>query len=130
MLETLKSNFRLYFPKIYTSIIEFVPHGKWEILGKAKDGRIWIYDDFDQTIRYVPKDYSDLSEEECKYNFGKRLEKILYHKFISQTELSQMTGIPQPQISNYIRGKTSPTYYNLHKIATALNCSMDELRYF
>jgi transcriptional regulator with XRE-family HTH domain len=48
---------------------------------------------------------------------------------VSQLELSELTGIPQSTISNYLTGKFLPGFYNMDKIAKALKCSIDEFRY-
>ena len=55
---------------------------------------------------------------------------MMYIKGITQSELSNCTDIPQYLISDYIRGKRTPSFYNVDKIAKALDCSVDELRYY
>ena len=53
----------------------------------------------------------------------------MWVKGISQTDLSDRTGIGQTLISRYISGKTTPSVYNVNKIARALNMTVDGLTY-
>ena len=51
---------------------------------------------------------------------GEKLSELLRRKGISQYRLSQLTGIPQPVISDYIRNRHGISYENLEKIAEVL----------
>lgn len=47
---------------------------------------------------------------------------------ISQMQLSKISGVSQPVISDIERGKTSsPRFYTITKLASALGCTADEL---
>ena len=48
------------------------------------------------------------------------MAELLKQKGISQYKLSQLTGIPQPVISDYIRNRHGVSYENLEKIAKVL----------
>ena len=61
--------------------------------------------------------------------FRQRLRRLMTRQGVSQLELSELTGIPQSTISNYLTGKFLPGFYNMDKIAKALKCSIDEFRY-
>jgi len=52
---------------------------------------------------------------------GEKLAQLLRLKGLSQYKLSQLTGIPQPVISDYIRNRHGVSYENLEKISKALN---------
>ena len=62
-------------------------------------------------------------------NIADRIKYLRERYSMTQTDLANATGIPQQQISKYIRGYRVPTFYNLDKIARALDCTIDELRY-
>jgi transcriptional regulator with XRE-family HTH domain len=53
----------------------------------------------------------------------------MYSKDISQEELAEKIGVSQKTISRYIRGDSKPDGYMIHKIARALDVSLDELNY-
>jgi len=56
------------------------------------------------------------------------LEKLMVDYGVSQTELARRTGVPQPSINRFIRGKTkSPSYSTTSKLAKFFNVSVDYL---
>lgn len=101
----------------------------FELIVETEEGYTVLYNDQDGSIRSLPKDSNCMTEEECRREFKYNLKKQLALKEMSQLELSEITGIPQPVLSNYMNGKNSPGLYNLDKIAKALNCSVDDFRY-
>ena len=87
------------------------------------------YDDRDRTFRSLPSDSKNMTEEEYKRELGIRLRQMMEHRGVTQIDLSEMTGLSQAQISSYITGKVSPSFYIIDRIAKALDCSSDLLRY-
>lgn len=124
------SNFQQRFPFLAKEVLDWETASDYEILVKLKDGSCLIYDNIDGTIRNLPSDSNHMSETECKKEFGIRLRRLMLIRAITQSELSNITGIQQSAISNYMTGRVIPSFYNADKIAKALGCSMDELRYF
>ena len=59
--------------------------------------------------------------------FGRRLKARMEEFEMTQTELSKLTGIAQPDISVYISGKIVPSAITVVKLARALNMTTDEL---
>lgn len=56
-----------------------------------------------------------------------RLREILKERQITIAQFSEMSGISQSNISNYMIGKISPTLETLSKIADTLNIEISEL---
>lgn len=56
-----------------------------------------------------------------------RLREILKNRHITIGQFSEMSGISQSNLSNYMMGKVSPTLETLNKIANALNIEITEL---
>lgn len=129
MQNTLFVNFRRYFPLDAESTVEYHQHGDHGLVALLSNGRRIMYDDLYKTIRSLPVDSSAMSESECRKEFGYRLRDIMARKKITQSELAAMTGIAQPTISNYVAGKAMPSFYAVDRIAKALDCSIEELRY-
>ena len=121
------NNLKLCFPFIVEDAIDIYENGKNELIIKLYDGQVVSYDDLNRSIRKLPT--SSMSEKEFRHEFSIRLQKLLYRSGLTQMDLSDMTGISQATISNYMTGKRSPSFYNLDKIAKALNCSIDDFRY-
>lgn len=127
MRERIVKEIELYFPYIYSDMKECRGIGYHEWLIELFDGERIIYDDFEKTIRNIHGD--DIDEQTCRNEFGIRMRKIMWSKGILQEDLAEMTGIQRTQLSNYMNGKNSPSYYNAGKIAKALDCSLDDFRY-
>lgn len=129
MNKRIYENLKFYFAFVSDDAIDIRETGPFELTIKLSDGRSVMYDDTDKTIRNLPYDSNHMTEEECKQEFGMRLNKRMQRKGIRQSDLADMTGISQSLISKYIVGKTIPSFYNADKIAKALGCSLEELRY-
>lgn len=129
MDERLFTNFKNQFPCFADRAVEYREKGPFELVVKLDDGHVISYYDTEQGIRRLPNDDSCLTEEECREEFGIRLYRLMYDKGITQSELSEITGITQSNISNYITGRKTPSFYTVDKIARALDCSIEELRY-
>lgn len=122
-------NFKVQFPYVYNDMEHCYAIGDWEMVVQLSDGRAILYDDLDKTIRNLPRDRYRMSEDESRSEFGFRLSKLMYRKGITQMELAERAGLTQAQLSKYITGKTTPSFYTVDKIAKALDCSIDTFRY-
>ncbi len=57
-----------------------------------------------------------------------RLEEIRNRRKLNQRQLSDVSGVPQPMISMIETGDVqNPTIKTLHKLASALKCTVDDL---
>lgn len=129
MSKKLLENLKIYFPFLSKDIQGWMKNDEWGITVRTKQGETFFYDDYEHTIRRLPAYSRDMTEEQCRMEFGYRLRRIMYKKGMTQAELSELTGISQPQISTYLSGKNSPSFYKVDRIAKALGCSTDDLRY-
>ena len=121
--------FKALFPYIAEHAVSCRCVGHDEFVVELMDGDTILCDGIEKTFRRLPKNSRNMSEKECRREFGHRISRIMTLKGINQKELSEMTGINQVSISRYITGKISPSFYNVDKIAKALGCSTDDLRY-
>ena len=101
-----------------------------DILIELKDGTLLSYCDVTKETRIIP-DIDSMTEKEFesifKREFEIRLHNVMYSRAINQRRLSEKTRISPVMISSYVTGKTMPTLYNIHKIARALHCEIDDL---
>ena len=125
----LLRNFKLYFPLDANHIVYWEPIGYGCLEIKLDTDEVLIYEDPFHAVRKLPADSDEMTEEQFRIEFGRRLRRIMEHKGITQVELHDITGIPQCHISGYINGRHTPSFYAIHKIANALRCSIDDLRY-
>lgn len=118
-----------HFPWIAKDVVEDRQIGDFELLVKLSNGETWLYDDFGNILHRFPDNENALTEEDYRHEFGRKLYRIMSRENVTQADLSRMTGLRQCQISNYVRGRTTPSFYNVHKIARALGCSVDDLSF-
>lgn len=129
MKDKLFDNFEMYFPLIAVKAVRYYKSGDDDLIVILEDGDRVLYDDFDKTLRNLPKHSNRMTEVECRNEFGKRLNKIMRRKGVTQLELAKMTGITQPLISSYVNCRSMPGFHKVDKIAKALKCSVDDFRY-
>ena len=60
-------------------------------------------------------------------SFAKNLKSVMDEKNINQTDLSNLTGIGKPSLSQYLSGKNTPHRRRIFEIATALGISTQRL---
>ena len=129
MKPMILDSFECYFPYVAENVQEYKENGLFELIVRLKDGSVYSYDDMEHTIRKLPLDSDAMTEQECRKEFGVRLRKVMELKGVTQLELSEKTGINKVTISRYITGRMSPSFYAVDKIAKALNCTIEDLRY-
>lgn len=56
-----------------------------------------------------------------------RLRDILKQRGLTLKAFSELSGISQPNLSNYIKGNISPTLDTLERIARSLNLEVSDL---
>lgn len=127
---TVYENFERFFPSIARLALKCRQVDFFSIMVDLADGDRIIYDDVEKTIRTLPKDPTKLSKEQCSREFGLRLRRMMTIKGMTQEMIQEKTGIHQVVISNYMNGKSMPSFYAVDKIAKALGCSLDDLRYY
>ena len=128
-LDRVTHEFKMYFPTIFEKGVKYTGNDFGELIVKLEDGSYISYDTYEHTIRNLPRDDKNMSENECRREFSIRLYKTMIRKGMAQNELSERTGISEVTISKYMNGKATPSFYNVDKIAKALNCSVEDLRY-
>lgn len=128
-LEMMFDDFKSYNPGIANRVVSYKVVGRDELMVTLDDGRVTLFDVMDKTSRYLPKDDDIMSNETLQKEFGRRLRTLIQKKHMGQRELSEMTEIPVPIISNYVNGKNNPGAGNIRRLAKALDCSIDYLLY-
>lgn len=129
MTNLMFEDFKMYYPLEGRRTLKYWENCTYELCVKLDDGEIFIFDYINKTIRRAPVYGEQLTEEECKNEFGRRLQRLLYSKGMTQEDLAEMTGISQKILSQYITGRVCPSFTKVDRICKALGCSMDKLRY-
>ena len=122
-------NFSFYYPNMVDDVVDCRTIYGGEQLLLMDDGSVWAFDFVTNRIRELPPDPNDMTEQECRIEFGRAMCRIMRWKCIDQLELSELTGLSQPAISSYIRGVRTPSFYAADLIAKALGRPIEEFRY-
>lgn len=120
----LYENFKLYFPSIEKGCISWRQTDLFELEIHNKDGSIDIYNDMNHSLG--PK-IDTSTDAGWRKEFARRLRKKMAMKGITQTNISELTGISQPLLSLYVQGKSLPSAQKVSSLAKALNCSVNDL---
>lgn len=129
MKDLMFYDFGVNFPSYANRVIDYWEYCTYELGMHLDDGNEMIYDYMNKSIGRSPKYGDELTEQECKNEFGLRLQRILYSKGMTQEDLADAIGISRTMVNHYITGRVNPSFTKVDKICRALKCSMDELRY-
>lgn len=129
MNERVYQTLKLSHPSLLGQVVECIDKGGYEVILKLQDGKKMSLDVIDNSIRILPASSENISDWDLRKEFSIRLQKIMRYKGITQAMLADMADVSRVQIYKYVHGQMFPSFYNLDKIAKALNCSMDEFRY-
>ena len=129
MNDYIYRDFKMQFPHAADKVVEILESTDTILVVKLNDGRFYEYDVETATLHKLPEDPNNMTEEEWRVEFARKLHSIMWRKGLNQNDLSDMTGISQSAISGYLRGVNSPTVYRLDRIAKALECSILEFIY-
>ena len=111
----------LYFPGLLGEVVHAREYVHLMLLLETNSKYDYFYNLTNNVLIPIPK--SD------KRIFGVLLRRALEHSGLTQEELSEKTGIQQARISDYLYGKHFPSFYQIDKMAKAMNCSVEDLRY-
>lgn len=126
--DRIYNEFEVLFPSYAKDVVDWYPSGRMEIVIRLESGDKYIYDHTTKSLYSTGQTtITDVTEDEWKEDFAKLLSKAMRVKNMSQCELSELSGISQVTISNYVNGKRSPSVYIIAKLASALQCSVYEL---
>lgn len=120
--------FASYFPSHYKKMVSWTTRGNSTIVATLRDGSVVEYNHNLNTIRLV-REY-DGNESSYRRELSIRLIELMEEKGIDQHRLSEMSGVTQPTISNYIHRRTTPSGYVIRKLEEVLGCPRGYLTNF
>ena len=131
--DTMIKEFSELYPYLAEKVIDWYPSGQMEITVRILEGEKFAFDFMDKSIRSLgnvnDRGFVDfkIDEEEWRIIFSSKLRTKMMRVCMSQSDLSELTGISMVSMSKYINGKATPSAYNMTLIASALKCSTAEL---
>lgn len=120
-------NYIDYFRPRFDEIEDIQEINKCEILIIKKDGSRYIFNDVMSSIRRLPADPDDMTDEQVAFEFMQRFRSMRILRAYNISDLHELTGISISTLSRYDNGETTPTVINLRKLSKALKCSPSDL---
>lgn len=119
------------YPEQYRHLDTVAELDKFKYLLTMDDGRKYIYDILTESVNefdYCHREtMQNVSEEDWRERFSKKLAKRMCERNMPQSFLAEKSGVSRHSIGNYLDGRSTPSFYNVMKIARALGCSINEL---
>lgn len=130
--------FKSRYPDLAADVTDWYPSGRNEITMLYVDKTKFTYNSYsdavrviyygDETERFGVVDGEPVGEEAWRASFARRLRIKMREARMTQTDLSNKTGIALSTISRYLsNGEILPSAYNVLKLADALGCSTSDL---
>lgn len=123
-------DFECKYPHIFDQAVDWYPYSDTKIVVILEDKTKYIYNYITQRIYRLHPDNEFArcnDDSEWMMLFARTLKEKMMRRFIGQNELCEMTGISRISMSKYMNGKAIPNIRNLFKIATVLDCPIEEL---
>ena len=125
--EYILQNYIAYFHPRFDEIEDIREINKCEILIIKKDGSRYIFNDVMSSIRRLPADPDNMTDEQVAFEFMQRFRSMRILRAYNRSDLHELTGISMSTLSRYDNGETTPTVINLRKLSKALKCSPSDL---
>lgn len=132
LADRLFQEFKRYAPaRVVEHANEYFMNDYYELMIVLDNGERYLYDGLNQSFRYVvPYTEEEMTEERFRFEFALRLRRKALKAGLEQRELADLTGISTATLSSYVNGKSTPSFFNIRKIARALGCSSDDFLHF
>lgn len=125
--EYMLQNYIAYFHPNFDEIEDIREINKCELLIIKKDGSRYIFNDVMSSIRRLPVDPDNMTDEQVAFEFMQRFRSMRILRAYNISDLHELTGISMSTLSRYDNGETTPTVINLRKLSKALKCSPSDL---
>lgn len=125
--EYMLQNYIAYFHPNFDEIEDIREINKCELLIIKTDGTRYIFNDVMSSIRRLPSDPDNMTDEQVAFEFMQRFRSMRILRAYNISDLHELTGISISTLSRYDNGETTPTVINLRKLSKALKCSPSDL---
>lgn len=98
----------------------------FELELKLNNGTTMVFDSLDKTVVTVRRGEVS-TKEEWNNEFGRRLNRALWKRGLTQEELATAVGISRQSLGKYLAGKATPSVQAVTKLSRVLNCPVSDL---
>ena len=125
--EVIIDQFKMYFPNLYERGVDWWKSGPYHITVLLDDNSRVEFDSSENAIRWVSKIDHSTDNGILRKEIGRNIKKFITYRGIRQQDVCEKVGITQAMLSRYINGASMPGIDKLYNIASALNCTLDDL---
>lgn len=127
--ETIIEEMEWSYPWIMKKVETLEELNSCEVRVKTTDDRYYQYSSIEKRMYEIKlfDDVKTLTEEEWRKGFAYCLRRQLRRKSIAKYILVKKLEISPTTLSNYLYARCTPTSFILHKIASILDCPVDDL---
>ena len=115
-------SFKHYYPTMYDKAVDWWPSGRTCITVKLKDGTLFEFESFDNTIRKVQPGSYTKDIETLRKDIGHNLKKVVQSRGMPQSDIAEKCGVTEAMLSRYIHGTSMPGIDKVYALAAALGC--------
>ena len=119
--------FEKYYPGIHEETVDWWPSGRQCITVKLRDGMLFEYDGFMNTIRRIQSSVRDMDTVMLKKEIGHNLQKVVQTRGMPQQEIAARCGITDAMLSRYIHGTSMPGIDKIYALADVLGCRITDI---
>lgn len=112
-------------PYIKDRIARTYDGGKMEMIVETTDGCIYLYCLLHHTLTLISR--GEPTDEDRKRIFGQKLSKMIWLNGMNQYDFARELGVSNMTISNYVNGKSVPTFILVQRMMRILNCNENDL---
>lgn len=119
--------FEKRYSQVARQVVDWYRCGPSEIIAILLDGSKVVYNELTNVVCALPSVNVDVDESDWRRDFSKRLNSKLMEKRMTISDLASLTGLSRASVYKYVDCNSTPSAYNMIKIADALECSVNEL---
>lgn len=119
----------LYFPDLEQKVVDYRQYKGLLLKLYTNTDTDYFYDLATNVLYPIPKDTDNLTKDQFLRIFGIVMRNAIRYSGLTQEEIAKKTGFKQSQISDYLYGRHTPSFYAVYKISKAIGCSLEDLGY-
>lgn len=131
--ENAFKKFEMIRPRKHIPIVEQQYIGDFETIFTLSNNERILYCELGDTWTFINSrdpEKQELTYDEWKSEFSRRLKNKLALKHIKQKELAEYLGVSPVTMNGYINGKRIPDVHTIRRISKMLECTLEELTNF
>lgn len=122
----LEDEFLLYHGYFRPHILSTEALSPYELKVELDDGSAIVFDSLFKTVVTMRRG-EVVTDEEWQQEFGRRLNRALWKKGMTQEDLADEVGVSKRMLTRYMNGHSIPSARNISKISKVLECETSDL---